>query len=116
MSEHVPSEVSDFKVVPEGGLKPEIRDGHNATILELEINDKQQKLKARKWIGGFLVVLLIAQNIALFFFVKAAYQNGDLSSLATVISVISTATLVETAAIVHTMVRWIFSEMQFTIR
>lgn len=116
MSDSVPSEVGAFEAISEGGLNPDFRGNHNETILSLEVTDKKFKLRARLAFGIGLSVLLFAQNGALGLFLWNAYHEARIPEIATVFSVICTATLVETAAIVHTMVKWIFSDNEYRVR
>jgi hypothetical protein len=116
VSSQIPAEVAGFKDVSASDSLGSYLSGHNQTILDLEVKDKKQKLCARKIVGTILILLLIGQNVAIAWFVYAAYVNGNIESLATVISVVCTSTLAETAAIVHTMVRWIFSDVEYKIK
>lgn len=116
MSDQVPLEVAGFTPLGQDGLGPEYKGWHNTQILELEIRDKKQKLTARPWIGFALSGLLILQNYAVFGMAFVAYSQGKIEEMAPVMSVICTATLFETAAIVHTMIKWIFSDMEYKTR
>lgn len=116
MSDQVPEEVVGFTSIPLDGLNPNIRSYHNQTILNLEVKDKQWKLGARPKLGIGLSILLLVQNALVFWFIFSAYNDARLEEAAIVISIICTATLVETAAIVQIMVRWIFSDMEYKVR
>ena len=114
MADQVPAEVSGFQEVPEGTLgADEAKNKHTGDLFRIEIADKKQKLWSRPIIGILLSALLAWQNWQVFGFLYITYRDGRLEQLAPVFSVLCTATLIETAAIVHTMVKWIFSEMEY---
>ncbi|KAA0206877.1 hypothetical protein EDM68_00940 [Candidatus Uhrbacteria bacterium] len=116
MADQVPAEVSGFKPISPDGLDPKIKGAYNGIILDLEIKDKRQKLMARPMIGASLVTLLLVQNILVYYLLFIAYGEDNMKDLSPVLSIVCTATLIETAAIVHTIVKWIFSDMEYTIR
>jgi uncharacterized membrane protein YhdT len=109
----LPTETRTFANIGKDGLSSDVRGLYNSTILEIEIRDKGQRVKARPCIGIGLSALLVLQNAFLVWFIIASYQTGRLEGLAPVISVVCPATLLETAAIVHTMVKWIFSDVEY---
>lgn len=104
----IPKEVRDFKDT----FDPQQTISFNKQLLQIEVNDKKQKVGMRFWIAVALGALLICQNIAVFVFVYIAFFYGTLQNFATVISIICSATLMETATIVYTMVKWIFSDIK----
>ncbi|MEO5927100.1 MAG: hypothetical protein ABIO72_00330 [Patescibacteria group bacterium] len=118
MDDYLPGEAADFKQVETigDGIDPALKGNHNTTILKLEIADKRDKLWSRRIFAPILVWLLLVQNLLVYYFIFAAYSDGKLGEAATVLSIICTATLVETAAIVHTMVKWVFTDMEYKIR
>ncbi|MDD5437739.1 MAG: hypothetical protein PHC70_01195 [Patescibacteria group bacterium] len=113
---NIPEEVEGFTDVPDNGLDPCDIKLYNQSILTLEVSDKKQKLIARWVVAGTLMFLLLVQNSFIGYFLHSAYRDNRLSEFATVISIICTATLAETYGIIHTMVRWIFSDMEYKIR
>ena len=119
MADSLPTEAADFKDVAGIQVDPETSQkirNHNDGILKLESSDKKHKLWFRIIVAPILIALLIFQNGCVFYFVFLAYRHGMLEQASAVLSVICTATLVETAAIVHTMVKWVFSDVDYKLR
>jgi len=82
-------------------------------LLKLKVKDHTWRIEARDKYAQIFVGLLIAQNIAVFFLVYLAYALEDLKEVGTVLSVLVTATLIETGYIIKIIVQWIFSDIDY---
>lgn len=121
MTSDIPAEAAHFKDVSSDHLSrtdsnPSGYNSHNGEILKMEIRDKKHKLWFRIIVSPVLIALLLVQNYLICVFVFHAYHDGRLEQLGTILSIVCTATLAETAAIVHTMVKWVFSDMEYKLR
>ena len=79
----------------------------------VRLKDARLKYWARIIGGSFLCLLLLVQNVLVVLFIWAAYNANRLSELTIIFSVIIPATLAESAAIVHTAVKWIFADTDY---
>lgn len=107
----LPKEVASFK---EAKLKPKDEREQLFTALQkVRLHDAKLKFWARIVIGFLLSGLLLWQNVQVFSLVWGSFASGHLPELTTILSIIVPATLAETAAVVHTMVKWIFKDTDY---
>jgi hypothetical protein len=83
-------------------------------LAKLRVREIEGRIKARKNYARGFFGLLIAQNVGLASFIGAEAGGGHLASLAPLVIGIGSATLVETAAIVQIVVRWMFAEIDYS--
>ena len=94
--------------------KSEERERVFTHLQNVRLADAKLKFWARIVGGIFLCLLLLAQNIFVAVMIAAAYKAARLQELSLIFSIIIPATLAESAAIVHTAVKWIFKETDCT--
>lgn len=87
---------------------PQVED-----LAALRLKDVRWRIDTRPRVGWTIISLLIAQNVAVALGVAGAGITGQLRALVPLFLGISSATLVETAAIVQIVVRWLFSEIDY---
>ncbi len=109
----LPPEIKDFEKIGADGLSVDHRGYINSKILGIEVRDKEQRVKARPLVGIWLAALLTLQNSFLIIFVWKVTKLNNPEDFSVILSIICPATLVETAAFVHTMVKWIFSDVEY---
>ena len=93
-----------------------ISNSPNKVFTDLQtvrLKDAKLKYRARIFGGIFLAFILLFQNIFVFTMVWIAYRGSRLPELTTLFAVLIPATLAESAAIVHTAVKWIFKETDY---
>lgn len=82
-------------------------------FLNIQKDDYEWKVKARKNYGKILLGLLIVQNLAVFILVFWAFISGNLDDLQVIFSILIPATLGETAYMVKTIVEWLFKDINY---
>lgn len=82
-------------------------------LAALRIKDVRWRIDTRPRVGWTIISLLIAQNVAVALGVAGAGITGQLPALVPLFLGIASATLVETAAIVQIVVKWLFSEIDY---
>ena len=83
------------------------------TLAGLRLKDVKWRIDTRPRVGWTIIWLLIGQNIAVALGLAGAGITGSLARLVPLFLGIASATLVETAAIVQIVVRWLFSEIDY---
>lgn len=78
---------------------------------QLRLRDILWRLENRQRFKQFLMLLLIGQNIAVFGLVGIALYLDRLQSLQLIFSILTTATLAETASMIFFIIKWLFSEI-----
>jgi hypothetical protein len=121
----------DSEVTPSASKPPEFTESTSAEPGRLSVRESQlsqyavelaghrvqevkNRIAARKDYAKGFFLLLIAQNVLLTIFIGAEAQWGDLASLGPLVIGIGSATLIETAAIVQIVVRWMFAEIDYS--
>jgi hypothetical protein len=87
-----------------------------ADLAELEVKDAAWRLRARHHYGWIILALLILQNIVVFGLTAAAGINGILPKIIPAVVAVTSATLLESAAIVQIIVKWLFKDITYPRR
>lgn len=95
-------------------LSPNIQSKNLQDELFQERIKEQKQRRYFRWIMfAAFFLLLLAQYIALCIFIKVAIEQDFLTKIETLLAIIIPATLGETYAIIHIMVKFIFSPGDF---
>ena len=89
------------------------KDNFQNELFGNQLEELSWRVSARKWYGRGLMFLLFAQNIAIYWLVWLAYQQGQLESLGLVLGALITGTLAETAYIVRIIVTELFKDIKY---
>ncbi|MFZ5391860.1 MAG: hypothetical protein ACOZAR_01565 [Patescibacteria group bacterium] len=85
-------------------------------LFELRTEDIKWRLNNRSSYGKFFIDLLKWQNIIVFAILISAFIFGVLDKVGYVLSLIIAGTLIETMITARIIVKWIFSEIDYTIK
>ena len=91
-----------------------IRVGRLSDFFEADIS---WKLRARKTYSIAFFIFLLLQNIFVYGFVFYIYQKGQgnvFRNLQPILSAIILGTIGETIGVIHIMVKWIFSDIDYS--
>lgn len=94
----------------------EYRDTIN-NLIDFFEGDIRWKLTARKRYSLIFSLCLLLQNIVVYGFVYHVYRQGSgslLKDLQPIISVLVIGTIGQTVAVIRIMVRWIFSDIDYS--
>jgi len=82
-------------------------------LYAIRIRDADWRVKARPKFGWALAGLLVAQNVGLTGLIFWAATQSLLERLTPLIIGVTSGTLVETAAIIQIIVRWLFKDIDY---
>jgi hypothetical protein len=88
----------------------------SVSLYRLQVEDTTWRVQARPRYGKAILGLLIAQNIVVFGLLTAAGVTGILPSIVPIVVAVTSATLVETAAVVQIIVTFLFREITYPKR
>ncbi len=91
-----------------------IEGNHQRELFKLRERDIEWKIRNRPWFGGLMLFLLFGQNLATFVLIAWALYQGTLDDLSLIFSILTSATLVETAVTVRAIIAWLFSNIDYT--
>lgn len=83
------------------------------TLEDLKVDDISWRLRNRENFRNFLIRLLVGQNIAVFLLVTTALFTNKITGLESVFATLVGGTLLETAALIVIIVKWLFSEIPY---
>lgn len=78
-----------------------------------EVEDKRQQIKLRPWFSGGVFILLVSQNVGIWFFVVWALQNGQLAQLQFLFSTLIAGTLTQSYFILRFITTKVFSDIDY---
>ena len=109
----LPVEVTEFR--PRKRSQPEglTRDEWLAGSRNIEVKDKNQLIVLRPIFAGAVYVLLLAQNIAIFFIVLKALDANVLNNLQLVFSTLVAGTLTQSYLILRLIAEKVFGEITY---
>jgi hypothetical protein len=84
-----------------------------AALRGTEINDHQQKLKARPYIAWGVGLLLVFQNAAIFYIVVLALRSGALEDLQLVFSTLIAGTLTQSYFLLRLITEKVFGDIDY---
>jgi len=79
-------------------------------IRQLQYRDNTNLVWLREWLPWIIIVILIVQNAALFWFMFDALGRGEIDNVARVIYVAFVASALETSSMLYVIVRWVFDK------
>lgn len=98
------------------GLAPRPNREQKKVLLSLRNGDFGDRIALRKRVSYILLALLILQNVAVFTLVFIALFTNRLSDLQLVLSVLTTATLLETGYAIRNIVEFLFKEIPYAAK
>jgi hypothetical protein len=111
-SNQLPEGLGDFKEMPLAPGEKE-RDGLFTEMQFLRLRDMSFRYWARYFVGIALMILLFVQYLVIYAFAATAFDQFRIEEVTVLLSIVIPGVLAETAAIVHTMVKWIFGETDY---
>lgn len=93
------------------GMRSESK--HFSKLQEQRERDNEWKIKNRPIVGWTLLGLFLGQNFLVFLLIFIAYFQSKLGGLEVILGVIMTGTLAETAFGVKTIIKWMFSDIDY---
>lgn len=81
---------------------------------ELKVKDINWRLKNRQDFKKFLFLLLVFQNLAVFFTFALGLWFNKIAGLEQVFGVLVGGTLAETTSLIYIIVKWLFSEIPYS--
>lgn len=91
-----------------------IRVGRLSDFFEADVS---WKLRARKSYSIAFFIFLLVQNITVYWFIWQVYQHGNgnlFKQLQPILSVVIVGTIGETVGVIQIMVKWIFSDIDYS--
>lgn len=105
---------TSIKQINEKQQKEELKQSQN--LFKLRTNDIGWRLQNRPIYGKFFIELLKWQNMIVFGILVLAFLFGILDKIGYILSIIIAGTLVETMITARIIVRWLFSDIDYTIK
>lgn len=82
-------------------------------LRQTEINDNSQKIKARPYLAWGVGLLLVAQNIGIWFIVMRALETQQLESLQIIFSVLIAGTLAQSYFLLKLITERVFRDINY---
>ena len=108
-----PGRAKKYRVGRRGLLKNMSQDKLATELLREQVSEQRQRRRFRVLMFWSFLILLLAQHVGLAVLIGFAIAGGFIEEVQPLLSVITSATLVETFAIIRIMVKFIFSPGDF---
>lgn len=116
--------IQETKVIPNKAIEPDALQRAASQESDIEVKDIEiyrltdihWRLENREKFKNFLIRLLVTQNVVVFALVIGGMVADKMAGLQLVFATLVGGTLLETAAMVHLIVKWLFSEINYTKR
>lgn len=111
--ESLPPELSGFETKGIQYSTPISVDRWRGILRQTEVQDNRQKLRARPWIAWGVGLLLLVQNVGLWFLIVWALHRGQLTELQWIFGTLIGGTLTESYFLLKLIVRQIFGDINY---
>lgn len=78
-----------------------------------ELRDKLQQVRLRPWLAGGVFILLLSQNVGVWFIIVWAIQTTELSQLQLIFSTLIAATLTQSYLILRFVINKVFDDIDY---
>jgi len=112
----LPNEVLNFRVYDKSSHNkyPQFTaDEWTAALYGVEVRDKNQQITLRPWFAAGVFLLLMVQNIGVWFIVVWALNKGQLENLELIFSTLISGSLVQSYFILRFITEKVFSDIDY---
>ena len=109
----LPTETDDFPSDPLDSPGQRAPLGVTKELLKAELDDIKIQKNMRLAVAGFFAIVLLAQNIGLFFIIVWALNSGHLADLQWIFSVLVSGTLFQSYKVAQLIVERLFKPINY---
>lgn len=110
----LPSETSSFRIteIEEPSSRFSLTEWRGV-LRDIEVKDKRQQIKLRPWFAFGVFVLLLIQNLGIWFILVWSLHTGQLESLELIFSTLIAGTLTQSYLILRLITKKVFGDIRY---
>lgn len=110
----LPLETSSFRIteIEEPSIRFSLTEWRGV-LRDIEVKDKRQQIKLRPWFAFGVFVLLLIQNLGIWFILVWSLHTGQLESLEVIFSTLIAGTLAQSYFILRLITKKVFGDIRY---